>query len=97
MIFRVFYHAVSLSILACNLGFSGEEGWYQDLVIDSNGNQQMLRSENYYDTGYGVIGGTPRNDFHPCKELEGKRVQIEFLRVTGQEYSGLIKTILIER
>jgi hypothetical protein len=36
-------------------------------------------------------------EFQPCGELQGKRVEIEFLSVSGQEFSGLVKTVAIQK
>jgi len=35
--------------------------------------------------------------FEPCRELEGKRVRIEYLSVAGREYSGVILTVVLEK
>jgi tetratricopeptide (TPR) repeat protein len=68
-----------------------------DLVIDAGGKQQKLRAQNYYQIEYWAVNAAGKDGFEPCEELEGKRVQIEFLSVTGQEFSGLIKTVAIEK
>ncbi len=68
-----------------------------DLVLESNGTLHKLRAENYYEVRYWAVGAPGKSGFEPCEELEGKRVEIEFLRVSGQEYSGLIKTVAIEK
>lgn len=68
-----------------------------DVVLDSNGKLQKFRAENYYQVQYWAVGAAGKNGFEPCQELEGKRVEIEFLSVSGQEFSGLIKTVAIEK
>jgi tetratricopeptide (TPR) repeat protein len=68
-----------------------------DIVIDAGGKQQKLRAQNYYQVDYWAVDASGKEGFEPCEELEGKRVQIEFLSVTGQEFSGLIKTVAIEK
>jgi tetratricopeptide (TPR) repeat protein len=66
-----------------------------DVVLDSNGKLQKLRASNYYQVQYWAVEAPGKTGFEPCEELEGKRVEIEFLTVSGQEYSGLIKTVAI--
>jgi tetratricopeptide (TPR) repeat protein len=68
-----------------------------DVVLDSNGKLKKLRADNYYQVQYWAVGTAGKSGFEPCDELEGKRVEIEFLSVTGQEYSGLIKTVAIDK
>ena len=68
-----------------------------DLVLDSNGKLQKLRAENYYQVQYWAVDAPGKTGFEPCDELEGKRVEIEFLSVSGQEYSGLIRTVAIQK
>lgn len=68
-----------------------------DLVLEAGGKRQMLRAENYYQVQYWAVGNPGRGNFQPCDELEGKRVEIEYVTVKDQNYSGLIKTIVIEK
>jgi len=68
-----------------------------DLVIATNGKQQKLRAQNYYQVKYWAVGAPGESALKPCEELEGKRVEIEFLSVSGREFSGLIQTIAIEK
>jgi tetratricopeptide (TPR) repeat protein len=68
-----------------------------DVVIDTAGKQQKLRAQNYFQVEFWSVDAAAKDGFEPCKELEGKRVQIEFLSVTGQEFSGLIKSVAIEK
>jgi tetratricopeptide (TPR) repeat protein len=74
-----------------------EDPAIMDVVLDSDGKLQVLRAVNYYNVAYGALDGPPKSEFQPCEELQGKRVQIEFTTVTGQNYAGSIKTILIEK
>jgi tetratricopeptide (TPR) repeat protein len=66
-----------------------------DVVLDSNGKQLRLRAQNYYEVRYWAVGASGKTGFEPCEELQGKRVNIQFLTVTGQEFSGLIQTVEI--
>jgi tetratricopeptide (TPR) repeat protein len=68
-----------------------------DIVIENNGDRRKLRAQNYFQVQYWAVDAPGKTDFQPCEELEGKRVQIEFLSVSGQEFSGLIKTVAIEK
>jgi tetratricopeptide (TPR) repeat protein len=68
-----------------------------DVVLDSNGNLKKLRADNYYQVQYWAVGVPGKTGFEPCDELEGKRVEIEFMSVSGQEYSGLIRTVAIQK
>jgi tetratricopeptide (TPR) repeat protein len=68
-----------------------------DIVLDAGGKQQQLRAQNYYQVEYWAVGASGKDGFEPCDELEGKRVEIEFLSVTGQEFSGLIRSVAIEK
>jgi tetratricopeptide (TPR) repeat protein len=66
-----------------------------DFVLESKGRQDKLHAENYYQVQYGAVAGAGRTDFEPCSELEGKEVEIDILTVSGQEFSGLIKSVTI--
>jgi hypothetical protein len=68
-----------------------------DVVLDSGGKLQKLRADNYYQVQYWAIEAPGKTGFQPCEELDGKHVEIEFLTVSGQEYSGLIKTVAIKK
>lgn len=68
-----------------------------DVVLDSGGKLQKLRADNYYQVQYWAIEAPGKTGFQPCEELDGKHVEIEFLAVSGQEYSGLIKTVAIKK
>ena len=68
-----------------------------DLVLDSGGRLQKLRAQNYYQVQYWAVDAAGRTEFEPCDELEGKSVEIEFLIVSGQEYSGLIRAVAIQK
>lgn len=66
-----------------------------DVVLDSNGTLQRLRANNYYQVRYWAVGAPGKSGFEPCEELEGKSVEIEFLIVSGEEFTGLIQTVAI--
>lgn len=68
-----------------------------NIVLNSDGNQLMLRAENYYKVQYWAVAAKGRSGFKPCEELQGRRVEIEYLSVSGMEYSGLIQMITIEK
>lgn len=68
-----------------------------NLVLDSDGKLQKLRAENYYKVQFWAVDAPGRTGFEPCDELEGKHVEIEFLSVPGQEYSGMIRTVAIQK
>jgi tetratricopeptide (TPR) repeat protein len=68
-----------------------------DVILDSNGKIQKLHAKNYYQVQYWAVGEPGKSGFEPCEELEGKRVEIEFLAVSGQEFSGLIQTVAINK
>jgi hypothetical protein len=68
-----------------------------NVVLDSNGKLRKLRAENYYQVQYWAVEAPGKTGFEPCEELDGKRVEIEFLTVSGQEYSGLIKSVAIQK
>ena len=68
-----------------------------DVVLDSDGKLRKLHAENYYQVQYWAVGAAGKTGFQPCEELEGKHVVIEFLSVSGEEYSGLIRTVAIEK
>ena len=68
-----------------------------DVVLDSGGKQKTYRAENYYQVKYWAVGAPGKSGFEPCEELQGKRVQIEFQSVAGQEFSGVIQTVAIEK
>jgi tetratricopeptide (TPR) repeat protein len=68
-----------------------------DVILDSNGKIQKLHAKNYYQVQYWAVGAPGKNGFDPCEELEGKRVEIEFLSVSGQEFSGMIQTVAIDK
>jgi tetratricopeptide (TPR) repeat protein len=64
-----------------------------DILLDSDGKQQKFRAENYYKIDYEAIGGPGRTEFEPCEELQGKRVEIDFLSVSDREFSGIINKV----
>jgi tetratricopeptide (TPR) repeat protein len=65
-----------------------------DVVLDSNGERHKLRSENFSQVQW--MGEPPeKTGLQRCKDLEGMRVQIDFVSIPGKDYSGLIKTIRI--
>jgi hypothetical protein len=66
-----------------------------DIVLESGDRRHKLHAENYYQVQYGAVGGSGRTDFDPCSELESKYVEVEILRVGGQDFSGLIKSVAI--
>jgi tetratricopeptide (TPR) repeat protein len=66
-----------------------------DVVLNSNGKQLILRADNYFTVKYWAVGSKGKTGFQPCEELKGKKVGIEYLSVTGQDYSGLIQTVEI--
>jgi tetratricopeptide (TPR) repeat protein len=66
-----------------------------DLVLDGKSRQTKMHAQNYYQVQYGAIVGAPKNDFDPCRDLEGKQAEIEYLTVTGEDFSGFIKSITI--
>jgi tetratricopeptide (TPR) repeat protein len=68
-----------------------------DVVLDSDGKLQKLRADNYYQVQYWAVEAPGKTEFQPCEELDGKQVEIEFLTVSGQAYSGLIKTVAIKK
>ncbi len=68
-----------------------------DVELDSNGTVYKLRAENYYQVRYWAVGAPGKSGFEPCEELEGKNVEVEFLTVFGQEYSGFLKTVAIQK
>jgi tetratricopeptide (TPR) repeat protein len=68
-----------------------------DVVLESDGNEYTLRAENYYHVQYRAVGVPAKTQFQPCKELEGKLVEIEFLSVPREEFSGFIKTVAIRK
>jgi tetratricopeptide (TPR) repeat protein len=67
-----------------------------DIVLDSNGKQILLRAANYFEVRYWAVEAPGKTGFQPCKELEGNNVEIEFLSVMDQEFSGLIQAIAIK-
>ena len=68
-----------------------------NLVLDSDGKLQKLHADNYYRIQFWAVDAPGKNGFEPCDELEGKHVEIEFLSVPGQEYSGMIRTVAIQK
>jgi tetratricopeptide (TPR) repeat protein len=68
-----------------------------EIDLSVNGKLRRLRADNYYRVQFWAIDAKGKSGFQPCTELQGKRVEVEFLSVSGQEYSGLIKSISIEK
>jgi len=68
-----------------------------DMVLDSDDNQFRLHAENYYEIQYWAVGAPRKSDFQPCEELIGKQVEVEFLSVFDQEFSGFVKTVTIQK
>ncbi len=68
-----------------------------DIVLDSDGKQIRLRAENFYRVQYWAVDLPGKSNFQPCEELEGKLVEVGFLSVLDQEFSGFIKTVTIQK
>lgn len=67
-----------------------------DVELEADGGRHKLRAEDYRQIAYRRGGSGGISGFGPCRELEGKRVRIEFFKVAGKEYSGLIRTVDME-
>jgi tetratricopeptide (TPR) repeat protein len=65
-----------------------------NVVLEADGKQHKLHAENYFKVEYGTIGGRDE-DLLPCQDLEGRRVEIKYLTVSQQDFSGLIKSISV--
>jgi tetratricopeptide (TPR) repeat protein len=68
-----------------------------DIELISKRKQYKFHAENFYAIQYWTTGGPVNSSFAPCNALEGKQVEIEYLSISGQEYSGLIQSIAIEK
>ncbi len=66
-----------------------------DVVLEAGGLKHRLHSENYYEVKYGAVGEGGEAKFEPCQDLEGKEVQVEYTTVSGQEFTGFIRSIVI--
>jgi hypothetical protein len=67
------------------------------VTLNSNGKLIKFRTDNYFKVPYTAIGFSSKSNFDPCTQLEKKRAEIEFWSVSGQEYSGIIKSIGIQK
>jgi Tfp pilus assembly protein PilF len=65
-----------------------------NVVLESADKEYRLHAENYFKMEIGTIGGRDQ-DFLPCQDLEGRRVEIKFLSVSGQDFSGLIQSVFV--
>ncbi len=68
-----------------------------EIGLDANGKQQTLHAENYFNVEFWATGDSIGKNLDPCKDLEGKRAEIEYWSVTGQPFLGLIKSIALEK
>jgi tetratricopeptide (TPR) repeat protein len=66
-----------------------------DVILDANSRQYKLHAENYYNVAYGASGGAAKTGFEPCQDLDGKEVEIEYLSVSDEDFSGFIKSVVI--
>jgi len=66
-----------------------------DIVLAVKGKPHRFLARNYYEVQYSIIGAAGKSGFDPCAELTGKNVEIGYLSVAGQEFSGFIQTIAI--
>jgi tetratricopeptide (TPR) repeat protein len=64
-----------------------------DVVLEANGKLQRLHVENYFDVRYSSIGASTKAKLEPCKDLEGKMLEVEYLTVDGEIISGFIQSI----
>jgi tetratricopeptide (TPR) repeat protein len=64
-----------------------------DIIFDASAKQYPLHAENYLEVGYKAT--IPLAQIDPCKDLEGKQVDMEYLPVEGEDFSGLIRLITI--
>jgi tetratricopeptide (TPR) repeat protein len=68
-----------------------------DVVLDAGGKQIRLRAQNHYQVQYWAVDSAGRDNFQPCKELQGKKVQVEYSPASGLEFAGWIHEIWIEK
>lgn len=71
-----------------------EDPAIMDVVFDANGKQQLFHAENYFDVGFKSMG-VALPQIEPCMDLAGKQVDIEYLPVSDEDFSGLIQLITI--
>jgi hypothetical protein len=55
------------------------------------------RAQNYYQVQYWAVDSAGKDDFQPCAELQGKKVQIEYSAATEQQFVGWINAVWIEK
>ena len=72
-----------------------DEKSFKPFLSDDYQKPVILRADNYFTVKYWAVGSKGKTGFQPCEELKGKKVGIEYLSVTGQDYSGLIQTVEI--
>lgn len=68
-----------------------------DVVLDVEGNGIKLRARNHYQVQYWAVDSAGKNNFQPCSELQGKKVQIEYFTALQQQFVGWINAIWIEK
>lgn len=66
-----------------------------NIVLESKETKRTLFAENYYTVRFWSIGDSGKDGFDPCTELNGKRAEIEYLSVDGQEFLGFIESVSI--
>lgn len=68
-----------------------------DLVLATVGREVRLRARNHYQVQYWAVDSAGKNDFQPCTELLGKKVQVEYSMALGQPFVGWILAVWVEK
>ncbi len=68
-----------------------------ELVLETGGKPKILYADNYFKIAFKSSGAAAKTDFQPCRDLEGKRVEIEYAIISSEYFSGLIRSMSIAR
>jgi len=68
-----------------------------DLKVAANGKTLALHSGNYYEIGFSALGFSPKADFNPCKDLEGKSARVEYVESSTKSTAAYVVAIELHK
>ena len=68
-----------------------------DVTLDSNGVSKILYSDHYSAIRIHYTAAALQKDFQPCRDLEGRRVEIEYQIISSKYFSGCIESITVQK
>jgi tetratricopeptide (TPR) repeat protein len=61
-----------------------------DVDVEAAGKTIALHARNYYKVQFGTLDYTPKPEFQPCSDLEGKHAKVEYIESIVTKTNGLV-------